>query len=65
MTEFDCWDCGGRVICYDRSRVEPRCASCCWIRENVPSEHQAAVRLQLGVPLRERRGDHNQQDELT
>ena len=51
MIEFQCCDCGSRVICYDRHLVEPRCATCCWITENVPAVHQAAVRERLGVPL--------------
>lgn len=52
MIEFTCWDCGARVFCYEQGKVEARCASCDWIRRNVPTEQQAAVRERLGVPLR-------------
>jgi hypothetical protein len=51
MVEFQCLDCGQRVYRYADQAVEPRCASCCWIRENVPPEYQADARERLGVPL--------------
>jgi len=52
MIEFICQDCDGRIISYifpDRDRL---CASCFWIRENVPPDEQTEVRERLGVPLK-------------
>lgn len=52
MIEFRCEDCGDRVISYvfpDRDRL---CATCFWIRENVPATEQTEARERLGVPLK-------------
>jgi hypothetical protein len=50
--EFRCLDCDLRVVSYDGKDESARCASCCWIGENVPPEHQEAARERLGVPLK-------------
>jgi len=51
LREFVCGDCGGRVLSYINAVVDDRCATCCWIRENIPTEHQEDARERLGVPL--------------
>jgi hypothetical protein len=50
-TEFDCLDCGHRIVSYASAVSIDRCASCRWIRANVPPEDQPAARERLGVPL--------------
>lgn len=53
MIEFLCLDCAGRVFShYAFSGPERLCATCFWVRENIPPKEQAEVRDRLGVPLK-------------
>jgi len=52
--EYDCPDCGLHIIAfgfYGVAAPGKRCASCDWIRENVPPEHHTLMRERLGCPL--------------
>jgi hypothetical protein len=51
-TEFDCQDCGDHVVAFHDAGLGERCATCCWIREDVVAEYHRAVRKRLGVPVR-------------
>ena len=48
--EYDCSDCGRHVIAFGffgAAEAGKRCNSCEWVRENIPPEHQAAIRERL------------------
>ena len=51
-TEFTCSDCGRLVVAFGYEPADRRCISCSWVRANVPSHEQTAVRERLGVPLK-------------
>ena len=48
---FTCPDCGQRILSYSWDDEDQRCASCDWIRKNVPPQQQGDARERLGVPL--------------
>ena len=52
MIEFNCQDCGHRVVSFYIPDADRLCASCFWIRQRVPPDEQTEVRERLGVPLK-------------
>ena len=44
---FTCPDCGQRILSYSWDDEDQRCASCDWIRKNVPPNQQTDARERL------------------